>query len=85
MELHRELTKDAQELAELEKHANVIRGRMAETTTTINQEYSEHHQELKLFSTYGKDTLEFLAVKDYLDRTMAKYNDDWAVWETILL
>lgn len=84
-ELRRELTKDAEELAELEKQADAIRGPMAEATITINQEYGEHHQELKLFSTYAKDTLEFLAVKDYLDHTMTKYNDDWAVWETILL
>ncbi|KAK9943090.1 hypothetical protein M0R45_008711 [Rubus argutus] len=75
---------NAQELAELEKQANVIRGRMTVATTTINQEYNEHHQELKLFSTYGKETLEFLAAKADLDRTMAKYSIDWAVWEAIL-
>lgn len=83
-ELRHELTKDAQELAELEKQANVIRGRMTVATTTINQEYNEHYQELKLFSTYGKETLDFLAAKADLDRTMAKYSNDWAVWEAIL-
>ncbi|KAK9943086.1 hypothetical protein M0R45_008707 [Rubus argutus] len=83
-ELRHELTKNAQELAELEKQANVIRGRMTVATTTINQEYNEHHQELKLFSTYGKEILEFLAAKADLDRTMAKYSNNWAVWEAIL-
>ncbi|XP_024172048.2 uncharacterized protein LOC112178068 [Rosa chinensis] len=85
IELRRSYDKDVQELAELEKHVIAVRDRMTQTTATIQQQSSEHHRELEIFSRHGKATQEFLAKKEEIDSVLTTTSIDWDAWRKILL
>lgn len=69
-QMRHELKTDAEKLAELESQMKTILERMSTTSHVINQEYAAHHEELKLFSQYGRDTKAFIDIKEDLDKAM---------------